>query len=101
MSHPDEVTRVPKLASVVWRRGSSVPISSRPLRRKMMCPPCKKTLAELLVLGQVPPAIKSGVEMIEWKSMGHCSLVSPTHLPCHAANRLLSGALQASRRTSN
>ncbi|RRT32347.1 hypothetical protein B296_00057544 [Ensete ventricosum] len=59
----------------------------------------------------MPPAVRG---IVHWSArhvysvmspaaycQGYCSLVGPIHLLCHAANRLLLGALQAGRKTSN
>ncbi|RRT53673.1 hypothetical protein B296_00037281 [Ensete ventricosum] len=64
MSRPGEVTRVRKVASVIWQHDSAIPPSGRFLRKRSMRPSCKKTWVELLVLYRAPPTIKSGVGMI-------------------------------------
>ncbi|RWW87131.1 hypothetical protein BHE74_00004059 [Ensete ventricosum] len=104
MSWPGEVTRVRKVASVVWRHDSVISTLSRFLCKRLMRPSCEKTRIELLVLDRAHPTIKSRVGLIKSDfvsvrdpQMGYCRLVDPSHSLCHAASRLLSVVLQADR----
>ncbi|RWW02069.1 hypothetical protein GW17_00034859 [Ensete ventricosum] len=64
MSWPGEVTRVRKVASVVWRHDNVISTLSRFLCKRPMHPSCKKTRIELLVLDRAHPTIKSRVGLI-------------------------------------
>ncbi|RWW82726.1 hypothetical protein BHE74_00008793 [Ensete ventricosum] len=84
MSQPGEVTRVRKVASVVWRRDSTIPTSGRFLRKRSA-----STLYAGHIIAIVPDTPPAAC------CQGCCRLVSLSHSFCHAASRLLSGVLQA------
>ncbi|RWW59435.1 hypothetical protein BHE74_00033626 [Ensete ventricosum] len=82
MSQPCEVTRVHKVAFVVWRLDSAIPTLDRFLRKRLVHPSRKKTRVSSLyashviaIVPDMPPAARY---------QGCCKLVGSSHslLPC-------------------
>ncbi|RZS04859.1 hypothetical protein BHM03_00035256 [Ensete ventricosum] len=108
MSHPGEVTRVRKVASVVWRRDSAIPTSGWFLCKRSMllntslvvgCQgccrmvdpshsflPCHQLPAVRGVAGWSARRVRSAMPPATC-CQGCCRLVSPSRSLCHAASR--------------